>query len=263
MDMKLRLSLIILLSLMVVTSCKKTVNFTKTSSYSGALTDFWTPLQVGKYVTYRMDSLNFYFYGQLDTITSYLAKDSIEDTVTDGAGNLSYLVVRYLSDTTGSNWVTNETYMVTPSTQNIQMVEENLRFIKLAWPISDGFSWGGNDYLPDAPYQDYFQFSDDSHTSLGSWNYAYQNVDQPYATPGGLRFDSTISVLQVNDSVNVPITNANAFASRTYWWETYAKHVGLVYRHTEMWEYQPPTPDGTQAGYKIGFELTMTVVDHN
>jgi hypothetical protein len=37
----------------------------------------------------------------------------------------------------------------------------------------------------------------------------------------------------------------------------------LVYRHTELWEYQPPTPDGTQAGYKLGFELTMTLVDHN
>jgi hypothetical protein len=262
--MKLRLGLIILLSLMVVTSCKKTVKFTKTSSYSGELTDFWTPLQLGKYVTYRLDSLNFYFYGQLDTITSYLAKDSIEDTITDGAGNLSYLVVRYLSDTTGANWTTNETYLVTPFTQNIQMVENNLRFIKLAWPIDNGFSWSGNSYLPYAPYQDFFDFSDDSHLTLGNWTYTYQNVDQPYTTPSGaLNFDSTISVLQVNDSVNVPITNVNAFASRTYWLETYAKHIGLVYRHTEMWEYQPPTPDGTQSGYKIGFELTMSLVDHN
>jgi hypothetical protein len=30
-----------------------------------------------------------------------------------------------------------------------------------------------------------------------------------------------------------------------------------------MWEYQPPTPDGTQTGYKIGFKLTMQMIDHN
>src|ERR1700758_5238612 len=102
--MKLRLSLILLLSLRVVTSCKKTVHFNSTSGYSGELTDFWTPLQIGKYVTYRMDSLNFYFYGQLDTVTSYLAKDSIEDSFTDGTGNTAWHVTRYLSDTTGSNW---------------------------------------------------------------------------------------------------------------------------------------------------------------
>jgi hypothetical protein len=261
--MKFRLSLIILLSLMVVTSCKKSVNFTKTASYSGALTDFWTPLQIGKYVTYRMDSLNFYYYGQLDTITSYLAKDSVSDTLTDAAGNLDYLVVRYLSDTTGSSWTPNETYMVTASTQNIQLTEQNLRFIKLAWPIDNGATWSGNSYLPYNPYGDYFQFSDDDHLSLGNWVYTYENVDQAYTTPAGMGFDSTISVLQANDSVNVPITNTNAFASRTYWLETYAKHIGLVYRSTQMWEYQPPTPDGTQAGYKIGFELNMYIVDHN
>lgn len=262
--MKLRLSLILLLSLMVVTSCKKTVHFNSTPGYSGELTDFWTPLQVGKYVTYRMDSLNFYFYGQLDTVTSYLAKDSVEDTVTDATGRLNYMVVRYLSDTTGSSWKPNETYAVDPSTQNIQMVENNLRFIKLAWPIDDGFSWSGNSFLSYNPYGGYFIFSDDNHLSLDNWTYTYQNVDKPFTTsPGGLSFDSTISVLQANDSINVPIVNPNAFGSRTYWLETYAKHVGLVYRKTQMWEYQPPTPDGTQAGYKIGFQLTMTLIDHN
>jgi hypothetical protein len=261
--MKLRLGLLIAISLvMVTTSCKKTIHYTSTSSYSGALTDFWMPLQVGKYVTYRLDSLNFYFYGQLDTITSYLAKDSVEDSTIDGAGNVAWLVTRYQSDTTGVNWSPSETYTVTPSTQKIEMNEQNLRTIKLAFPIDNGFSWTGNTYLSYAPYQDYFQFSDDNHLSLNTWNFTYMNVDNHF-TAGATSFDSTITVLQANDSINVPIADPTSFASRTYWWETYAKHVGLVYRHTELWEYQPPTPDGTQQGYKIGFEVTMTLVDHN
>ena len=261
--MKLRLSLVVAISLVVaVTSCKKTVNFTSTSAYSGSLTDFWTTLQIGKYVTYRLDSLNFYYYGQLDTITSYLAKDSVEDSIIDGAGNKAWLVTRYMSDTTGATWYPGETYTVTPSVQKIEMNENNLRTIKLAFPIDDGFSWPGNTYLPYAPYQDFFVFSDDNHLSLGNWNFTYQNVDKPYTT-ASLSFDSTITVIQANDSINVPILDPTSFASRTYWAETYAKHVGLVYRHTELWEYQPPTPDGSQAGYKIGFEVTMTAVDHN
>jgi len=261
--MPLRLSLILLLSLMVVTSCKKTINFTKTASYSGALTDFWMPLQIGKYVTYRMDSLNFYYYGQLDTITSYLAKDSVSDTLTDASGNLNYLVVRYLSDTLGDSWTPNETYMVTASTQNIELTEQNLRFIKLAWPIDVGASWGGNDYLPYDPYEDYFAYNYQDNIDMSGWTFNYASVNQAYTTPAGSSFDSTISVLDVNDSLNVPLSNPNVPASRTYWWETYAKHIGLVYRSTQMWEYQPPTPDGTQAGYKIGFELNMYIVDHN
>jgi hypothetical protein len=259
--MKPRPVLLILLCLViVVTSCKKTIHYPTTY-----LTDYFLTLQVGKYATYRLDSLNFYYYGQLDTVTSYLAKDSVEASFVDGAGNTAWYVTRYMSDTTGAFWSPSETYTVTPSQQRIEMTEENLRFIKLAFPLDQGFSWTGNTYLPYAPYQDYFDFSDDSHLTLGNWNYTYQSMNKPFTvyTADSLKFDSTLTVLQANDSINVPIIDPNSFASRTYWSETYAKHIGLVYRHTEMWEYQPPTPDGTQNGYKIGFQMTMRLVDHN
>ena len=256
--MKLRPVFLILLCLViVVTSCKKTIHLPATS-----LTDYFLTLQAGKYATYRLDSLNFYYYGQLDTVTSYLAKDSVESSFVDGSGNTAWYVTRYLSDTTGSSWYATETYTVTPSQQKIEMTEENLRFIKLAFPMQEAFSWTGNTYLPYAPYQDFFDYSDDSHLTLGNWNYTYHSVNKPY-TLGSQSWDSTLTVLQENDSINVPILDPNSFASRTYWSETYAKHIGLVYRHTEMWEYQPPTPDGTQTGYKIGFQLTMRLIDHN
>jgi hypothetical protein len=256
--MKLRPVVLLLLILAsVVFSCKKTIHYPAT-----APSDYFIPLQAGKYAIYRLDSLNFYFYGQLDTITSYLAKDSVESSFVDNSGNTAWYVTRYLSDTIGSNWYPSETYTVTPSQQRVEVTEDNLRFIKLAFPISAGFSWTGNSYLPYAPYKDFFDFSDDSHLTLGNWNYTYQTANKAF-TVGSQHFDSTVTVLQENDSINVPIKDVNSFASRTYWSETYAKHVGLVYRHTEMWEYQPPTPDSTQSGYKIGFQMTMQLLSHN
>jgi hypothetical protein len=249
------LSLLIVF-ILAATSCKKT------NHYSGPQLADYFPLQTGHVNIYRMDSLNFYFYGQLDTVTSYLAKDTVEDSFTDGAGNLAWHVTRYLSDTTGSSWNVYATYVVTPSTQKIELTEDNLRFIKLAFPMTNGFSWQGNSYLPYEPYKDFFDFSDDSHLTLSNWNYTYQSVNKPY-TVFTHTFDSTITVLQNDDSINSSISDPNSFASRTYWSETYAKHVGLVYRHTEMWDYQPPTPDGTQVGYKIGFKLTMQLISHN
>jgi hypothetical protein len=249
---------ILLILIIAVNACKKTISYPAIP-----LTSYFTPMQVGKYNTYRLDSLNFYFYGQLDTVTSYLAKDSVEESFIDNSGRPSWRVVRYLSDTTGTlPWTASETYSVTPSVQTIEVQENNLRYIKLAFPMDEGFSWTGNTYLPYNPFQDFFAFSDDSHLSLELWDYAYQNVNKPFAL-GNHVYDSTATVLQVNDSINVPITDPNSFASRTYWAETYAKNVGLIYRHTELWEYQPPTPNGTQSGYKIGFEITLTLIDHN
>jgi hypothetical protein len=260
--MKNRLGALLIALVVTITSCKKTISYPAIP-----LTDYFITLQVGKYVTYRMDSLNFYYYGQLDTITSYLAKDSVEGTSVDGTGATVWRVTRYLSDTSGDSWRPTETYTVSPTTQTIDMTENNLRFIKLAWPMDLGFSWTGNTYLPYAPYQDFFLYSSYANLSLGGWNYTYMQVNQPFTVTNGTKYDSTATVLQVNDSTNetssVPIIDPNSFASQTYWSETYAKNIGLIYRHTAMWEYQPPTPDGSQTGYKIGFELTMSVVDHN
>ena len=72
-------SLIILLT---VIGCKRTLY----PYPNNPLTNYYLPLQVGKYATYALDSVNFYYYGQLDTITHYLAKDSVEHSVVDGAG---------------------------------------------------------------------------------------------------------------------------------------------------------------------------------
>src|SRR6201996_1474330 len=129
--MKNRLGPVILLALVLaITSCKKTITYP-----ARPLTSYFISLQVGKYITYRMDSLNFYYYGQLDTITSYLAKDSVEGTTTDGTGAKVWVVVRYLSDTLGDSWTPNETYTVAATLATIDVTENNLRFIKLAGPM--------------------------------------------------------------------------------------------------------------------------------
>jgi hypothetical protein len=220
---------------------------------------------VGKYAIYQLDSLTFYYYGQLDTLTHYLAKDSVEEAVIDNEGRPGWRVVRYLSNLSGTApWTPSMSFWVIPTVQRIEVVENNLRFIKLAFPVNEGISWAGNSFLPYAPFQDFFSdFSDiTNHLDLHTWNYSYQNVNKPF-TAGGQTYDSTVTVLQVDQSENVPILIETSLASRTYWSETYARNIGLVYRHTAIWEYQPPPPDGSRMGYKMGFEMTLTLLSHN
>ncbi|HEY4207673.1 MAG TPA: hypothetical protein VGM31_12700 [Puia sp.] len=248
---------IALISLLTVIGCKRTLY----TYPSNPLTNYYLPLEVGKYAIYQLDSLNFYFYGQLDTLNQYLAKDSVENSFVDNQGRTSWTVVRYLSPTTGpAVWTPMETRTVTPSAQSIEEVENNLRYIKLAYPMKDSFTWNGNSYLPDNPYKDYFTFNTYTNMGLNAWTYTYLNVDQPF-TAGGITYDSTLTVLQYQDSTNVPIVDDTLFASKTYWVETYAKHIGLVFRYSALWEYQPRTK--SSSGYKIGFELTETLLEHN
>src|SRR5882672_9350714 len=102
--------------LFLINACKKTDTY-----QSDQLTDY-LQLQVGKYITYRMDSLQYINFGTEDTIVSYLAKDVIEDSVVDNLGRPSWLVIRYLSDTTGTSpWMPNESYLITATRETVEV----------------------------------------------------------------------------------------------------------------------------------------------
>ncbi|MDP4256175.1 MAG: hypothetical protein Q8938_19365, partial [Bacteroidota bacterium] len=124
---KLTLPALTVAVLLMVIGCRKT-----TDHYSNLnVKDYAMPLQVGRAITYRLDSLTYYFYGQLDTVTSYLAKDSIEGTETDNLGRTGFVVERYLNDTTGTGpWNPTMTYLIIPTASTLEVMENNIRFVK-------------------------------------------------------------------------------------------------------------------------------------
>lgn len=219
------------------------------------------PLQPGKYIHYRLDSMRFIDFGQRDTVVSYDAKDVIDGEVTDNLGRQTFRVVRYLRDLSSTNdedYVAKLTYFVTPTRESIEVQEENLKFQKLRLPVNNGFNWHGNSFLPATPYFELFQFSNDE--DIGLWDYTYSNVNEP-ATINDNIYDSTVTVQQVADSSNVPIEFPEGLAYRNYWTETYAKNIGLIYKEVVMWEYQPP--NSGNPGFRSGFGLKLSIIDHN
>src|SRR5450432_4595729 len=130
------------LLILIICSCNKS-NPLVTDSPA----DYY-PMHVGNYIIYRMDSLKYINVGSQDTIISYLAKEEVDDTITDNLGRLSYRVIRYLSDTTGSSgWTPSIAFMVTPLPTSVEVVENNLRYIKMVTPVQDGITWLGNAYI--------------------------------------------------------------------------------------------------------------------
>jgi hypothetical protein len=240
----------------ILDSCKKQTGTIATS----ALLDYM-PLQPGKYIHYRLDSTRYVNFGQNDTVISYDAKDVVDEQITDNEGRPSYRVIRYLRDIASvdsADYSPSMTYMVTPTRNVIEVSEENLRFQKLKLPVTEGFSWRGNTYLPTSPFYDVYQFGNDQDIDL--WDYTYQNVDQSAEINGNV-YDSTVTVLQIADSSNVPIEFPDGLAYKNYWVEQYAKNVGMIYKEVAMWEYQPP--NAGNPGYISGFGIKMSIIDHN
>jgi hypothetical protein len=229
-------------------------------TYPTAPLSTYYPLAVGKYMLYRMDSLVFTNFGQNMEIHSYLVKDTVDDTLYDASGRLTYRVHRFLTDTLFDNpWQDDITYTVTPTTNTIEVVENNLRFVKLTEPFTTNMTWYGNSYLGDNPYQAYFGDLT-SQTSVQFWQFNYANIGLPYQI-GSITIPNSLTVQQADDSTNLPLPNDSVFANKSHGLEVYGAGLGLVYRSCILWDFQPVTPD--LPGHYEGFGVTMYMVGHN
>jgi len=75
----------------LLTACNKQNELFTTTS----LSDYF-PLQVGKYITYNLDSTVYINFGQKDTVVKYQVKDSIDAQITDNIGRPAYCIERYI-----------------------------------------------------------------------------------------------------------------------------------------------------------------------
>ncbi len=249
------LSITILGSLLFLFSCNKQ---TLETFQTEPLTNFY-PLQVGKYLTYRVDSTVFINFGRTEAIRKYQIRHTIDAQITDNLGRPSFRILRTIRDSAGTqNWIASGTYIITPLDFSIEVVEENLRYIKMVLPIKTKYKWKGNKYIPTNPYNSLYNLSNDDN--MNDWDYVYDNI-QSSTNINGKTYNNVYTIEQINESINVPIVSASSYAALTRSVEKYAKNIGLVYRELTMWEYQP-NPGGPSP-YKIGFGIKMWLIDNN
>ena len=244
----------VLLAVTAITGCKKETEDFKTEP----LTDY-LPTQPGKYITYRTDSTLFTNFGTTTTVRSYQEKHQVESVITDNEGRPTYRVFRTIRNVDGTGaWKPSGTYAITPGTSSVEVVENNLRFLKLAGTVKQDNTWKGNRHLPADPYGAAYAFSNDDN--MADWDYTYTNTNETLSL-GGKTFNNVITVEQVNESANAPVTQPAAYGYINYSVNKFAKGVGLVYEELTMWEYQP-NPGGS-GGYRTGFGVKRSLIDHN
>ena len=238
-----------LLLITLLTACNKQNELYTTVS----LSDYF-PLQVGKYITYNLDSTVYINFGQKDTVIKYQVKDSIETQITDNLGRPAYRIVRYIRKDVSQAWISNNTFMAIPSATTIEYVENNLRFQKLKLPIKDGYSWKGNSFIDTYSLNSTTKYLDD-------WDYTYDSVNAPL-TMGVIQFANTVTVNQRDEFLGQdPKLTGTQYAERNYSVEKYAKTIGLVYKEFLHWEFQ-----GTQPGrpsFYTGYGVKLTMIAHN
>jgi hypothetical protein len=236
--------------LLMISCTKENANFTLQS-----VNDYF-PLEVGKYITYDLDSTVVTHFSQELTIKHYQAQYRVDAKVTDNLGREAFTISRYLRTDSTQPWTIDNVFTAVPTGKSIEFIEDNLRFIKLMMPIEEGFSWKGNSYLATYPYP-MFQSDGDSFTE--GWDYAYDSIGVPL-TLNSTTIGSTLKVTEVDDTHGDPTLQPNEYAYKIYSVEKYGKGIGLIYRELFLWEYQPQYT--ISPGY-TGFGVKMSIIDHN
>ncbi len=243
-------------------SCNK-----KTEQVESLTLEEMYPLQIGKYITYRLDSTVFVNAGKLEEIHRYRVRHIVEQKLKDNLNRDAWRVNTYINDSLGKGpWVVNGFYIVVPADKQLEVIENNLRVIKIHLPANEGFTWKGNSYLSNKPYNPDFPLTIDA--KMTGWDFIYESVNQSEKI-GSIDFTDVTTITHIDDLTNFPVSRDTSFASREYSLDKFAKNTGLVYREHILREYQPrpsrtgnpPTTVYDQVW--IGFGIKMWMIDKN
>jgi len=190
------------------------------------------PTTVGSWVEYQVDSLwRDDVAGVLDSV-GYRLRERIHETYTDPAGRPALRILREVRDPRG-NWAVRDVWTATRSATAAEKMEENLRRLKLSFPVREGRSWDMNVFNTEPELR-----------------VALREVDLPRSV-NGLSFESTAIVRN---------TLPPNLVDRRDFMERYAKGVGLVEKD---WEETNTQFDRSAQRYVVrGFRLRMAVVAH-
>lgn len=193
---------VLLLTVAAFFGCVKT----ETETYQTDPLSAYLPLQPGKYITYRTDSTVFVNFGTNTVVRSYQEKHVVEARVTDNLDRPSFRVFRYLRDAAGTQpWTPSGIYLITPTEKKIEVIENNLRFVKLVLPLKKNVTWKGNQFLPDKPLSSQFPFGNDNF--MQEWDYRIDSTDMS-VNLNGKTYNNVLQVVgrdvsNLIDTINV------------------------------------------------------------
>lgn len=214
--------------------------------------DTYYPLVIGKYNTFRTDSLIYDDFNRVEISKTLYLKYTIEDTFRDNQGRLSYYISIQKRDKLGQPWEANDVIYATKTSKGLEVQERNLRFIKLIDDVEENKTWKGNSYI-NALDQDY--------QHLLNWDYKFTKVGMQDKIDDKV-YDNTVLVIERDEQINDPDTQPKDYAERTFSAVTYAKGVGMIRKEFVRWVYQV-NPNSPNLAYRKGAKVVMTAIDHN
>lgn len=213
---------LLILSALALAACNR--NDDDATKVGSTGTEFF-PVKTGSTFIYQVDSIAYDDNGPqaIDTF-SYQYKEEVAESFVDDAGKTAYIIHRSFRQHDSDTWVSAKNYTAQFLNNTVQRVEENIRLVKLVFPIKDRLSWDGNMY-----------------NNQGYQSYKILNFKRPYQLN-----NTTVS------SIKVQQWDVENFIEEIKRYEVYGENIGMV----ELLFDSLNTQDSGTRGFRYHLKLT-------
>jgi hypothetical protein len=146
----------------------------------------------------------------------YQLKEYIESNFIDNSGRNTQRIERYIRKNDTTQWIIRNVWYANSINNNIEKVEDNIRYVKLIFPIKIHKQWDGNAF-----------------NVFDMQKYEYTSIENPYVV-NGINYPNTLTVTQKDET---------SLIHKDYAVEVYAKNIGLIYKRSYYMRKNPDITD--------------------
>jgi len=210
----------------------------------------YQPKTEGHWVEYMVDSTTYNDVTSPPTIftTTFYLREEIDSVFQDASGEDNILVTQYRKENLSDSWDVYQVGSFKISESSHQRYFNDLRFISLIFPVSEGREWQGHSFL-NVDNEPTLEYLDDARYD---WNYQYTAVDEVVVIDS-FTLDSCLTVLQIDEE--------NLFEKK-FGQELYARNIGLVSKELVVLNTQAPPSgasfiDRAESGFIVSWRLRV------
>lgn len=211
------------------------------------------PLEIGKYRIYQLDSTLYDTTGTGIEITNLSSqiREEIIDTLIDNEGRLNYQIERSWRRDNSQAWQLLDIWLTNRGENSAERIEENFRFIKMVFPVSEGRAWNGNAFVDEST----------NVSVAGETIEIFKNWSSEIIEVG---ITKVIDANTFPDVVEISHADSENFIELRSSKEFYAKDIGLISREMRILDTQKITEsEPWESKAQKGFILVQNLIEYN
>jgi hypothetical protein len=190
------------------------------------------PVESGRYVDYQVDSIYHDVpVGVQDTFRFYV-RELIDSTYLDAEDRPTNRIQRYYKQDVDDDWQLRDVWVSNRTGTTAEKVEENIRYVKMVFPVDEGVTWDGN-----------------AQNTNEEWVYSYRD----------LFVEKTIGDIVYSNTLTVQQRDLENLIEKQFAREVYALGIGMVYKRLDSLEF---TLQNGTSELETGVEFSMRAIGH-